>query len=466
MRTELQSSVPKQALQRGSLKPPRLEWHIAIFMVLIQQAAFILIPNIMQEEQETEAPVFEYRTVQALTNTDETAKVIKRNNREPKGAEQSPLNTAGLSISLCLLPIVCLPRMRCVVAVIADNPFVCIYLAVTLLSATWSIYPDISIRRGIVCFISMSIAVYLVASFRGDDHIKLISNSIVISFVGSIAFVGLFPRYGIMSAYDLEGDWRGVFIHKNSLGSIMAVGLFTQLYLLAARTGRIGWRIFWAILFFGVVLLSRSTTALVTCLLYLSMFFLYVVWLQHKALGYGVGLMLVFFLIAIGIVLAVDPESVLGLLGKDATLTGRTDVWAAVLDLIGQRPLLGWGYRAMFVDGDPTTDWIWERVGWQTPGAHNSLLEITLELGVIGLFSFLMILGTALARGLRCCLTGVLPLGYFSLVFFIGILIEGTTESELGGGQDLKWLLFNMLAFACGQSLSLQKSKRPARSPP
>jgi hypothetical protein len=44
--------------------------------------------------------------------------------------------------------------------------------------------------------------------------------------------------------------------------------------------------------------------------------------------------------------LATDPGWVLDLLGKDQTLTGRTDLWPLVIDSIAERPMLDWGYRA------------------------------------------------------------------------------------------------------------------------
>ena len=457
MDTGLRNAIPKQALQRDSKRPSRLEWIIAVFILIIQQMAFTMIPVVLKQDPEAAFLTNEYLTAP----------------RGKKSAEEldldpltSPLNTICLLISMLLIPIVSIPRMRRFVAIVVNNPFAFIFLALVLASTLWSLHPDVTIKRGMSYALTISVAVYLVVAFTIDDCIKMLIHSFAITAIGSIVFVSFFPSQGIMWAESLEGNWRGVFIHKNGLGALMATGLFSQLYLFAARTGRISWGIFWAIVFFGLVLLSRSGTALVMCLLYLSMFFFYVVWLRHKMLGYSVAILFSFILIALGIALVIDPASVLGLLGKDATLTGRTDIWAASADLIDLRPLLGNGYRAMFIAGDPTTNWFWGRIGFEITHAHNSGLEIVLELGFIGLFLLIVFLGTALWRGLRCCLTGVLPLGYFTLIFFIGDLIQGATESDMGGGQDIGWVVSNMLAFACGQSLSSQQNQRPTRYAP
>ena len=50
-----------------------------------------------------------------------------------------------------------------------------------------------------------------------------------------------------------------------------------------------------------------------------------------------------------------NADFLLSFFGKDATLTGRTDLWLAILDLIKQKPLLGWGYMATWVPTDPQT---------------------------------------------------------------------------------------------------------------
>jgi O-antigen ligase len=218
--------------------------------------------------------------------------------------------------------------------------------------------------------------------------------------------------------------------------------------------------IFWAIVFFGLILLSRSKTTLIVQCFYLGMFIIYVAWARSQVLGYALALLFALILAALGIALYADTASLLDLLGKDATLTGRTDIWGAVIELVAEKPLLGWGYSAMFVPGDPTTNMMWGRMGgWQVSHAHSSWLEMTLELGLVGLFSILTIVGSALSRGLRCCVNGIIPLGYFSLVFFLAQLMVATDEAILGEKQDTAWLMFVMLTLACGEALALKQRK-------
>ena len=70
-------------------------------------------------------------------------------------------------------------------------------------------------------------------------------------------------------------------------------------------------------------------------------------------------------------------------LGRDTTLTGRTDLWAELVGM-AQNPLIGTGYDSFWL-GD-RMEKIWGQFMWKPTQSHNGYLEIFLELGLIGLF--------------------------------------------------------------------------------
>ena len=131
-----------------------------------------------------------------------------------------------------------------------------------------------------------------------------------------------------------------------------------------------------------------------------------------------------------------NADLLLSFVGKDATLTGRTDLWLAILDLIKQKPLLGWGYMATWVPTDPQTAAIWEEFGWPVPNAHSAYLDVTLQLGLVGLGLLLTIIAIAWQRARACCRRGVLPLGWFSLMLIVGALLFSISETGLGQNQN------------------------------
>lgn len=88
-------------------------------------------------------------------------------------------------------------------------------------------------------------------------------------------------------------------------------------------------------------------------------------------------------------------DAVLGIFGKDSTLTGRTYLWEQGWEAAQQRPLLGYGYAAYWVQGfaDPERLWaefyISTRTGFHF---HNTYVETLVELGFIGVTMLALII--------------------------------------------------------------------------
>lgn len=153
--------------------------------------------------------------------------------------------------------------------------------------------------------------------------------------------------------------------------------------------------------------------------------FRYVVWSIYIA--YIVSVFFVFILVFLWI----DQNFVFGLIGKD--VTGRTEMWSLVIGLMEQRPPFGWGYRAMWEEDDTITEVLDDLTGnWGINSAHNVFLEIILELGMLGLFALLLIIGIAFWRGLRCSNRGIVVLGWVSLTFFMGAITADWSGDVLG----------------------------------
>lgn len=87
-------------------------------------------------------------------------------------------------------------------------------------------------------------------------------------------------------------------------------------------------------------------------------------------------------------------------LGRDLTLTGRTEIWRIVIERINREPLVGYGWGGVW-----RTD-----IGASIQGefgsiaansAHNGYLEVALQLGTVGLVLYLLIVVPAVARATR-----------------------------------------------------------------
>jgi O-antigen ligase len=92
---------------------------------------------------------------------------------------------------------------------------------------------------------------------------------------------------------------------------------------------------------------------------------------------------------------------VLNLLGRDATLTGRTDIWKAVLSF-HTNPLIGTGYESFWMGG--RIDRVATILGYKgISEAHNGYLQMYLDMGWIGL-AFLV---GVIASGYRHAVEGL-----------------------------------------------------------
>ena len=107
--------------------------------------------------------------------------------------------------------------------------------------------------------------------------------------------------------------------------------------------------------------------------------------LVSRAVIISIAVLLGVVTLALGVIFASD---ILALLGRDATLTGRSDIWREVWRAILKRPLLGYGFSAFWIGLKGEAFNVITMLGFVVLHAHNGFLEIMLELGGTGLASF------------------------------------------------------------------------------
>ena len=236
-------------------KPSVLVWFVIVFAFIIQQGAFIEMPVLVGSS---------------------TGGILQDSN---------VYNTIGIGISFATIGFLCFSSASELGELLRKNALSFAYIALVLISFLWSIHPDLTIRRAFGYLLTMAIAGYLTVRFSDIERMKLVSASFAISAIGSFVYVAAFPEDGIMHISTLEGTWRGVFTHKNVLGPVMAVAVFTELYILAATGGRPRWRFILLALYLSLVALSRSATALLLSATYITATCIYLLWKRDHALA-------------------------------------------------------------------------------------------------------------------------------------------------------------------------------------
>jgi O-antigen ligase len=325
-----------------------------------------------------------------------------------------------------------------------------------LASTLWSIDPDTSLRRGVLylCFVIGTIG--LAGVMDGDEFMLVLAVACAVPAVASLILLVVHP----VSVEMLDGGgFRGVFSHKNVLGQVMASGVLASLHGVRGGGRWRGANAAMLAVFLVAGLASRSATSLLVMASFCAISAIVMLVRQGgaaRALGYfmaaGMGLA--------GLVVAIAPDFAFELIGKDPTLTGRTELWSFVDFYIAQRPVLGWGLTAFWSAANPISSQISASLGWVVPEAHNGLLEMLLEVGVVGTACFAVLLVRNVVLAWRCLGTKAREFGVTSLLCYGGILLVGITEEVLVDPAQSAVCVFFVTGFVC------ERAVRAARTQP
>ena len=265
-----------------------------------------------------------------------------------------------------------------------------ILLAVFLISSMlWSIDPQVSARRGILYLFFVSGTIGIAYNLDGDEFMRLLGDVCFLSAVFSVGLLAISPAVAIMPD---GAELRGVYSHKSVLGQAMSTGAMLSLYRIRVDGARRLRGIVMLMLFVLMTVAAQSMTSLLTIVAFCGVECV-IVLLRRGGVVRFLGICLIFFLVPILVIGAIFPDQILEMLGKDPTLTGRADLWVYVNQAIAERPILGWGLLAFWSETNPLSDSKFRDFGLDRPQAHNGLLEMLLEVGVVGtiFFGFVLI---------------------------------------------------------------------------
>jgi O-antigen ligase len=265
-----------------------------------------------------------------------------------------------------------------------------------ILSTAWSVEPMLTLRRSVLLLASTMIAIYVGERYSIKAFAHLLAQTFCLMIVLVLLVYLVAPRYVIDdSAYG--GAWKGLSTYKNTFGEHMAVAV---LLLVLVRFHRLPWlRYVFLLIAAGLLFLSHSATAVVCGVLTLAAVPLWRLMRGKQSLLVGVLVVVTFFL---GIYwLLAFPETIFQVLGRDATLTGRTDLWSKLLPVIANRPVLGYGYAAFWTGSNAEVLNVWIRAGRLVPVADNGYVDLCISLGAAGLALFLWVFTDAFRKSIE-----------------------------------------------------------------
>jgi O-antigen ligase len=342
---------------------------------------------------------------------------------------------------IALAVAVLLTRTRQAAALVRANAPMVVFLLYCLVSVLWADYPFVALKRWIRGVADVVMVLVILTDPDPKAAFRWILSRVGFLLVPlSILFIRFYPELG--RAYTLSGApmWTGVGTDKNALGALcMIVGiamLWSWIQTYSTQNGANRTR---RLLAMGTVLLMivyllaivDSKTALMCTVIaaiaiafrrsfrrpaVLSTFVAGTVAACYAILILGIG------------------GGVLEAIGRDASLTGRTAVWDAVLSFV-EHPWRGAGYENFWI-GEKLE--ALERLGGNQ--AHNGYLEIYLNLGWIGL----ILLSAVIVIGYRTIMAGLRTgpeTSNLRVAFFVICLIYNFSEAAFKMNTPV-WLMF------------------------
>ncbi|MEO7122645.1 MAG: O-antigen ligase family protein [Lacisediminihabitans sp.] len=185
------------------------------------------------------------------------------------------------------------------------------------------------------------------------------------------------------------GKIQGIVGNSSLLAMIALIALIVFALQLACRsTGLWGW--FWLVVALGTIGITRSATIFIGLVAVLvvagaALLVRRATSQRDRGIAYGV---IVASLVVIGCIGFVFRAPLLHLMGKSTELTGRVDIWNAVIHLAQQRPDFGWGWVSYWTPWVEPFKSLIVKGGVQVMHAHNAWLDVWLQLGILGLVVF------------------------------------------------------------------------------
>jgi len=320
------------------------------------------------------------------------------------------------------------------------------------ISVLWSDFPFVSLKRWIKEAGNLIMILILVTEKNSITATRAVfARYAYLAIPLSVLFIMYFPDIGW---YDRGEAWEsavcsGVTTEKNQLGLVTFIcGLFLVWDLIQTSVARkkdlvdLLTRGVLLLMVVWLVYMAKSSTALV-CLILGTGILLFmnrpffkrqVRYIGTYALVSG---LLVFLVWSVPGIL----DSVTDIVGRDKTLTGRTDIWA---DLLKEpvNPLLGTGFQGFWLGN--RMEYYFDKYVFHLTQAHNGYLETYLNGGLLGVGLLIAII-IVTGRKLKKEVLRESSFGILLFAFLVAALFYNCTEAMFSK-LNLLWFLMVIAA--------------------
>jgi O-antigen ligase len=317
----------------------------------------------------------------------------------------------------------------------------------TVCSALWSQNPIRSATFGLLYLVDTLFAFYLAANFDQEQLREIAMLGGLTISVLCLMMVFFFPQFATSHTVRDAISWNGIFEARTSSAKYLTF-LLSPAIGFGRRTFSYG-RVAYVLLLLFLIVKAHAVSALIVLFLYISAVLALYLFKRLEAKAFIVVAALTFAAVLL-LVFVGAPflPALFALFGRDTSLTGRTVVWNAVIHSILKRPLLGYGFYAFWLGLKGESANIIVATHWVFGYAHNGILEIFLQLGLVGVAVFFLSFVQALRNAWLCLRSGRST----DVEWYIGILIltilYNVDEATVVWPNDLLSILY--VVACCG----------------
>jgi O-antigen ligase len=334
-----------------------------------------------------------------------------------------------------------------------DNKWLIIFYIYLLISCVWSDFPFVSLKRWVKDFGNVIMVLVVVTEKDPIQATKaLLARCSYVLIPWSVLLVKYYPDLGVYyNRWTYQRYVGGVTVDKNLLGTILFVCGLSQFWIFIElrkarafardKAGMIAWLLLMAMTLWLLIKAQSSTALGCTFLGCLALIALRLPAIRSRAarLGtYGVGLVLALFFLHLTLNIG---DLFVGLLGRDLTFTGRTEIWQAVLTE-PINPLTGTGFYSFWL-GD-RVDRLSEKYFYHLNEAHNGYIECYLNTGLISLFLLGAVMVTSAKKIMKGLKTGSVYEA-FRLAFLVIVAVYNITEATFNKPGPMWFLMLLVL---------------------
>ena len=380
----------------------------------------------------------------------------------------SPLDRNVFFFMLLAALAVLLGRSGRVRPLLRKNGLILLYFSFCLVSVLWSDYSFVALKRWTKALGDMGMVLIILTESDPLAALKrLLTRLGFLLFPLSVLFTKYYPQIGRRLTNSWTLETTGVTTQKNELGlDCMMYGVLFLWMLVSvyrerqnpARRRRLA--AYGTIIAMIIWLLSQcnSTTSIIGLI---SAGFM--MWLAGRRPSRKLALVHLLVLAVLGLPVTAlffdTGGAMVQVLGKDPTLTGRTDIWSMVLGL-HTNPWIGTGFESF---------WLGSRLNFMRTAlpnfpineAHNGYVEIYLNLGWAGI-CFIALLLVAGYKSIISSLRQDPKKGSLFLGFLLCTLFYSLSEAGFRP-LTISWFFLLLVIIGASHAVSLANRRRPGR---